>query len=296
MAKKRRKKKFYTDPLTGRKKEVGAYYNPITGKKIPKGYYEDPLTGRLVKSKSQYRHKEFSHNYPSEPVRLEDVDPIVWLILGLIIAFFCIYWFVIRPFVSWIRDNTATAIIIGVIILAILLVCLILYVKYRIKKKKEKAEFEKAQIEKGLIKFVDRFGTERWGKPDEVKRWTKENKEAEEKEKLINKVVDEIERFKPLRKYKNEFPYQIELVGYLKSTFPGADIEQQKGSSRPDIIIEDVAIEVKGPTRTQDLQTIADKCMRYYQHFGEIVIVLFEVDVYEPRYDCLLYTSPSPRD
>ena len=102
---------------------------------------------------------------------------------------------------------------------------------------------------------------------------------------MINQVVEAIEEFKPARRYKNEFPYQVELVGYLKSKFPHADIEQQKGSSRPDIVVGDIAIEVKGSTRTQDLKTIADKCMRYYQHFGELVIVLFEVDVYEPRYE-----------
>ena len=73
-------------------------------------------------------------------------------------------------------------------------------------------------------------------------------------------------------------------MGYLKSKFSDADIEQQKGSSRPDIVIGDVAIEVKGPTKTRDLETVADKCMRYYQHFGELVVVLFEVEVSERRY------------
>ena len=46
-----------------------------------------------------------------------------------------------------------------------------------------------------------------------------------------------------------------------------------------------MAIEVKGPTRNKDLRTIADKCMRYYQHYGKIVIVLFDVNVYDRYYD-----------
>lgn len=79
--------------------------------------------------------------------------------------------------------------------------------------------------------------------------------------------------------------YKIELIGHLKSKFPNADIEQQKGSSRPDIVLNDVAIELKGPTRTEQLRTIADKCLRYYQHFKGLIIVLFEVEVNEPRYE-----------
>jgi hypothetical protein len=113
----------------------------------------------------------------------------------------------------------------------------------------------------------------------------KEKEVNEEVKVLINQIVSEIENFKPSRGYHDEFPYKIELIGYLKSKFPNADIEQQKGSSRPDIVVNDVAIELKGPTRTEQLKTIADKCMRYYQHFKGLIIVLFEVEVNEPRYE-----------
>ena len=207
------------------------------------------------------------------------------LIVGIIVLLILIWFFVIKPFIEYIRQHLVFFSIFGIIILVGLVLGIVFYIQRKIKKEKEKKVFEKEQIEKGLIKFIDRFGNERWGKPDEVKNWTKENKEAEEKEKMINQIVSEINNFNPSRKYKNEFPYQIELIGYLKHKFPNADIEKRKGSSRPDIIVGDVAIEIKGPTRTRDLQTIADKCMRYYQHFGELIIVLFDVNVYEPRYN-----------
>ncbi len=102
---------------------------------------------------------------------------------------------------------------------------------------------------------------------------------------LFNDVVSEIKKFKPARKYHDEFTYQVGLVEFLRSKFPNANIEQQKGSSRPDIVIDHIAIELKGPTKTIELQTIADKCMRYYQHFEELIIVLFEVEVNEQRYN-----------
>lgn len=53
MARRKSKKQYYTDPLTGQRKEVGATYNPITGRKIPKGHYEDSITGQLRKNKNK---------------------------------------------------------------------------------------------------------------------------------------------------------------------------------------------------------------------------------------------------
>ena len=199
----------------------------------------------------------------------------------LIFIFFIgiIFWVIIvQPILEWLFRNI-------LLIIIILVPLIFLYSKRKEEKEAEKKAFEKEQKLKGLIKFIDRFGNERWGKPAEVEKWKKENAEAKEKEKIINRVVEEIEKFKPFRKYKEEFPYQLDLARHLKSNFPDVDIEEQKGSSRPDIVVEDVAIEVKGPTRNKDLRTIADKCMRYYQHYGKIVIVLFDVNVYDRYYD-----------
>src|SRR5436309_968349 len=49
--------------------------------------------------------------------------------------------------------------------------------------------------------------------------------------------------------------------------------------SRPDIVLWDtVAIEVKGPTGSGELNTIASKVIRYKQYFDRIVCVLFDVE------------------
>ena len=50
-------------------------------------------------------------------------------------------------------------------------------------------------------------------------------------------------------------------------------------------LVEDIAIEIKGPTRHKELDTIASKCARYNQHFKEIIIVLFEVEVMDRYYN-----------
>lgn len=99
------------------------------------------------------------------------------------------------------------------------------------------------------------------------------------------KVVEIIETFKPLRAYRNEDRYRMELVGWLKGKDLGADIEVQKGYSRPDIVIGNIAIEVKGPTRKEELKTIADKCSRYTLYFDQLIVVLFEVEVDDGFYN-----------
>ncbi len=96
------------------------------------------------------------------------------------------------------------------------------------------------------------------------------------KEGLMDEVINVIRAFKPFKRYNSEYPYQIELGQFLKQKFPMTDIEKQKGSSRPDIIVGDVAIEVKGPTYKEGLDSILSKCVRYPNHYkGGLIVVLF---------------------
>ncbi|GIU71728.1 MAG: hypothetical protein KatS3mg003_1207 [Candidatus Nitrosocaldaceae archaeon] len=80
-------------------------------------------------------------------------------------------------------------------------------------------------------------------------------------------------------RFNYEYNYQLNLHGYLKKSFPQAVIEKQTCSSRPDIIIDNIAIEIKGPTTERDLKTIADKILRYLKYYKYLFIVLFDIDV-----------------
>ncbi len=55
--------------------------------------------------------------------------------------------------------------------------------------------------------------------------------------------------------------------------------ERKTRSSRPDIIIDNVAIEIKGPTDMDDLRSIPDKIMRYTSHYDVLIIVLYDLRV-----------------
>lgn len=143
---------------------------------------------------------------------------------------------------------------------------------------------------KDLIEYCQRKNipireiTDKIDKADAEKEYDEATKNGNIEGK-VKEVADLIMAFNPSQDYSFELPYQTELVGWLKAKFPEAVIEKQRGSSRPDIVIGGIAIEVKGPTREQDLQTIADKCLRYPTYYKEgIIIVLFNVYVNSYRY------------
>lgn len=132
-----------------------------------------------------------------------------------------------------------------------------------------------ANITKGLTEYTFSNGTTRWGTLADIQRWEEEDR----KNTLMHQVADRIKSFEPSQKWRTEEGYQGELQGWLKSEFPESRVEVRRGSSRPDIVIEGIAIEVKGPTHHKDLQTVADKCIRYRRHFEDLIVVLFELRV-----------------
>jgi hypothetical protein len=102
---------------------------------------------------------------------------------------------------------------------------------------------------------------------------------------FLLKLEKAIREFLPMRQYDTEIYYQDSLASWLKSKFPKTRIEVSRGSTRPDIVVRGAANEVKGPTSATDLQTIADKCLRYPRYFPNgMICVLFNVNVSELRY------------
>jgi len=120
----------------------------------------------------------------------------------------------------------------------------------------------------------------------ESKRIEQEKKEHDEEIRkkygdLFFSVVDAINSFQPILSkeysYNNELNYHIDLARVLQPKFPMLQVEFQLGSARPDIVIEDIAIEIKGPTYEEGLRSLADKCGRYPLHFKKLIIVLFNL-------------------
>jgi len=103
---------------------------------------------------------------------------------------------------------------------------------------------------------------------------------------LLHELTNKINEYQPIKPFRNEELYHTNLYTYLCEKIPGEiGFEVQRGSSRPDIVVGDIAIEIKGPTDNQGLITIADKINRYSQHFEHIIVVLFEVQSLERFYN-----------
>ena len=212
----------------------------------------------------------------------------VWAVIIVLIVGALLWVYVIQPAVAW---AAAHAVVAGAVFGSIAVLGLsALTAYYLLRKRQENREWklelvrEKKRVEarkayeaeqkaKGLVKYVDVSEKTYWGTHEEA-----------EEHRLLNQVVQLIKEFQPARQYRNELPYQCELCGWLKANFPLTAFELRTGSSRPDIVVGDIAIEVKGPTGRQQLDTIASKCLRYLQHWNNLIVVLFEVDVNERYY------------
>jgi c-di-AMP phosphodiesterase-like protein len=83
-----------------------------------------------------------------------------------------------------------------------------------IRLKEEMEKFEAEQKDTGLIKFSDRNNNIKWGTCEEIEKWKKEDEESEIKELLINRIVQSIQKYQPMKKWYNEDSYHKELLGY----------------------------------------------------------------------------------
>ncbi|HVM44417.1 MAG TPA: hypothetical protein VM582_00675, partial [Candidatus Thermoplasmatota archaeon] len=57
------------------------------------------------------------------------------------------------------------------------------------------------------------------------------------------RIEEALRQYRPLQAYSSEIGYHAELAGSLRGSFSTLEVEVQRGQSRPDIVIGDVAIE-----------------------------------------------------
>ncbi|HEV8359237.1 MAG TPA: hypothetical protein VGR28_02155 [Candidatus Thermoplasmatota archaeon] len=97
---------------------------------------------------------------------------------------------------------------------------------------------------------------------------------------LLQLLGRAIQKFPPQKQLKAEKDFRNALHSWLMHDFPQAVMEKRSsdGRVRPDIVVETVAIEIKGPTSNQALRSIYAKCVEYSPAFpGGLVIVLFRI-------------------
>jgi hypothetical protein len=105
---------------------------------------------------------------------------------------------------------------------------------------------------------------------------------------LMNSTIEIINSYPHKREYPNEHYYHHMLYGYMQNHFNDIVIEEKIRESRPDITINntEIAIEVKGPTSSSDLESIYYiKCKKYPQIYKNMIVVLFDVKTKDSTYN-----------
>jgi hypothetical protein len=217
-------------------------------------------------------------------------------VIALAVVGLYIFWiFAVPPIMAWLSANAFTLMLIGAVCLAGVVGVGYWWVREdaraterlareeeeRVRKEQEYADLQR---QRGLEEYQTTEGKIVWVPQEQLEEVARKDREEAEARKIVNRLTGHIKAFRPLRDYANEWDYHRELQIHIKAVFSDARIEVQTGSSRPDIVVQNIAIEVKGPTYTRDLQTIADKLMRYSQHYDTVIVVLFNVQVNERRY------------
>jgi hypothetical protein len=95
---------------------------------------------------------------------------------------------------------------------------------------------------------------------------------------LLHRVLEEINAYQPPRRFSSEREYQMGLHGALQKTFR-ANIEVSGRRGRPDIEIESIAIEIKGPTGPSQINELPQKANDYLQDHEHLILVLYDLQV-----------------
>jgi tetratricopeptide (TPR) repeat protein len=149
---------------------------------------------------------------------------------------------------------------------------------------------KKCKLSHEIIELEEKYREERLHKyPEYANKETTINSQGPTgyyDNELLQELIQVIKDYQPVKPFKNEFLYQTNLCTYLQGKIPGGiGFEVQKGSSRPDLVVGEIAIEIKGPTDHPGLKTIADKINRYSLHWEYLIVVLFDVQVRDRLYN-----------
>ena len=194
-----------------------------------------PQRKKYYPKKKYYRKRKYYSNNNQE------IDPIAWLIVLIIIFSYMTYTLFIKP-------NLENIILfLQIFISTIIIIAWVLYYYFNQKKK---------TIEQDRISKIPDF---------------------------LLKLEKDIKSYKPYKKFDKEEPYQIWLHWHLQHEYPELEVEKTIDYTRPDIIINDIAIEIKWPTKMSWLSTLPDKINKYLPKRDYLFIVLFDINIVENK-------------
>ncbi len=177
-----------------------------------------------------------------------EIDPIAWFIVLL-------FLFSYMTYNMFIKDNLESIILFLEIFIPILIIIILLIIYYFYKKKKT---IEQERIKNTPSLLLDLEKKIKNHNPLKPKEWT-----------------NNVEQY-----------YENWLYQYLYNNYyPDLKIQQYKEGSIPDIVINNIAIEIKWPTNMSWLKTIPDKINQYLPKWEYLFIVLFDIKTPKLKYE-----------
>jgi hypothetical protein len=106
------------------------------------------------------------------------------------------------------------------------------------------------------------------------------------RDELFDSVCNAIRKYVPPKYSSIEIAYQWAIYEYLKKEFHSIKIEPPTETrDRIDIVIGHIGIEIKGPTKNKDLETLLIKCMKYGKYYRKLIFVLFAPEYQQSKFE-----------
>jgi len=156
----------------------------------------------------------------------------------------------------------------------------------RQKRRRSQAAYEKGQREhQEYLQRVELSSTQSYPQYPPQQRF-QPSVPGERSPSDLGSLIATIQEFQPATKHSYELPYQTALHSWLEAKGWSVGYEERKGHSRPDMVVSGkYAIEVKGPTTSGQLNTIASKLLRYGLQWEYVICVLFDIQCTEGYYE-----------
>lgn len=174
------------------------------------------------------------------------------------------------------------------LIIVFIVICILVYKYYTYKWDLDSFRDNLKLRENKYFEDSKKLGEERQDNIRELENHIKLlNEEYQKLGESLVLAINVIRSYPHHKRYPDESYYHYMLYGYMQNYFSNIEIEEIHNESRPDIVVGNmhIAIEVKGPTTSKDLDSIYGKCIKYPKYYKSMIIVLFDLEVKASTYD-----------
>jgi hypothetical protein len=105
---------------------------------------------------------------------------------------------------------------------------------------------------------------------------------------ILERSIHAIEGYSPTTVYPDSERYRAEMGAYLRENLSGHTVEVHDHWSKPPIVIDTIAVDVKGPADDHALETLSTNCLQYARSYRSLIVVLFDRRFSSDHYDDMI--------